>query len=727
MFGGVFTPSILTIFGVIMFMRTGFVTGQAGIWAAIAILLISKVITFLTSLSIGAISTNTEVKGGGAYYLISRSLGPEFGGSIGLTLFLAQAISVPFYVLGFVEALVVTFPEAHAYFFPIGLTIATVLFLVNLVGAQWAIKAQYVILAVLGLAIVTLLGGALVHFDVETLKANLDPLYTGPEYDFWVVFAIFFPAVTGIMAGVNMSGDLEDPAKSIPRGTLLAVGVGALVYLIQIILTGGAQSRLQLTGTPYETLLDQALFGAGFLIIAGVFAATVSSALGSLMGAPRILQALARDQIFRFLHPFAKGTLKGDEPRRGLWLTYGITVVVLWLAGNAAGGDALNAVAVVLSMFFLYTYGMTNMAAFVESFSGNPSFRPRFRFFHWTTALAGAAGCAAAAFLIDAAAALIASVIIAAIYVYVERWVLSSAFGDARRGFYYSRVRDNLLKLAGQRKHPKNWRPTTLILSGNPHTRLTLTTYGTWIEAKRGIATLAAVLVGDFRDQLARRQEASDSLQQYIEDNGLNAFSEVVVAPDFDTGMSSLIQCHSIGPIKPNLVLLGWPADDDRAVFFAHFLQLGLQLQMSLVIVVDRGLPAPDTHKRIDIWWRGERNGSLMLILAYLLGLNWEWNQAQIRILRVVGTQAQVQPAHQEIFELAHAARITVEIEVATSDKPFNEVLHEYSHDATLVLLGFLAPSDQGAEAFHAQYDQLLEGMPTTMLVCSSGEADLLA
>jgi amino acid transporter len=203
-FSGVFTPSILTILGVIMFLRTGFVVGQAGILSALVVLLVAEAISLLTALSLAGISTNTPVKGGGAYYLISRVLGPGFGGSIGLALFLAQALSVPFYILGFTEALVQSFPVIRPWFPYISMGTAVVLFGINIVGTSWAIKTQYVVMALLGLSIVSFLGGALWLFRPEQFAANWQSGYTG-HYSFWAVFAIYFPAVTGIMAGVNMS------------------------------------------------------------------------------------------------------------------------------------------------------------------------------------------------------------------------------------------------------------------------------------------------------------------------------------------------------------------------------------------------------------------------------------------------------------------------------------------------------------------------------------------
>lgn len=728
-FGGVFTPSILTIFGIVMYLRAGFCVGQVGIVSALVILGIGELVTLLTALSICAISTNTPVRGGGMYYMISRSLGPEFGGAIGLALFFAQALSAPFYVIGFTEALVYTFPALRAWFLYISLGSAGVLFFITYIGADYAIKFQYLILAVLGLSIIALIGGTAVNFDAALLSRNLHLAPTEPRYSFWIIFAIYFPATTGITAGVSMSGDLQDPKRSLPLGTLLAVGLGTLVYAAQIVLMGGAFDQQTLVEKPYEILVRNALFGAGFLIVAGVFAASLSSAVGSFMGAPRVLQALARDEILRPIRPFAAGSKKRDEPRRALWFNFALTLIVLLWAGNNEGGGALNVVAGIVTMFFLYAYGITNLAAFVESRSANPSFRPKFRLYHWTVALAGAAACIATSFLIDKWAAVGAIVIIAALYAYIKKQLLTTAFGDSRRGYIYSRVRDNLLKLAEMPPHAKNWRPAILVLSRYAQSRPTMMTYANWLECNRGIVSLGRIVVADdFKNILELREGELRRLETWLRQAGLPAFPEVLVTADLDAGLNAMLQCHSIGPIKPNIVMFGWPSEPDRVQPFAAHLRAALEMRKSLVALIDHGLPPEHRkHRRIDVWWRGMANGSLMLILAYLIRGNMEWTGARIRVLRCVENEAGREPAAANLAELVQAARVEAAVKVVVSDAPFPDVLRRESADATTLILGFRVPDEHDAETFYQRFSQMAEGLPTTLLVCSSGEADLLA
>jgi len=726
-FGGVFTPSILTILGVIMFMRAGFVIGQAGIAQALLILLLSKLITFFTGLSISAISTNTPVAGGGAYFLISRVLGPQFGGAIGIALFFAQAFSVPFYILGFVEAITLIFPDLPIPFIALTLSSAVILFIITYSGAGWAIKVQYGIMTLLTLSVLTFLIGALTNFNIELFRTNFHPEYTSGQFNFWSVFAIYFPAATGIMAGVNMSGDLKNPEKSIPRGTLLAIGVGFIIYFLQIIIIGGAQQRSVLISHPFETLMSQSLFGLSIFVALGVLSAILSSAIGSFMGAPRVLQALASDNIIKLLKPLARGSKEKNEPQRAIILTALITFAVLVLSGNGKGGGALNLMATVITMFFLYTYGMTNLAAFIESVSGNPSFRPRFKMFHWSAALLGGAGCVIAAFLIHFWAAVIAVSLIGLLYYYISRKVLTTTFGDARKGFYYSIVRKNLLKLVNLAYHPKNWRPTILVFSGNPNTRLTMVKYAVWFENGKGIVTLAEILSGEFSQMISFRKFAQKRLQDFINKNNIHAFTEVIIAKNFDEGMKTFLQGHSIGPIKPNLIMFGWPGNQNRVRPFIDNIKSAYQLDKSLVIVVDRGIPFANRQKRIDIWWRGKENGSLMLILAYLLSQNWEWVNTTIRLIRQVNNPQGERKAYEVLTQLASEARIKAEVKIVVSKIRFNKILHKYSKDADVVFLGIKKPQQIEAIDFYQRYNDLLEGMPTTLLVLSTGEADLLA
>ena len=729
-FEGVFTPSILTILGVIMFMRASFVVGNAGILYAIAILCLAKAITFTTALSLSAIGTNMQVRGGGAYFLISRVLGPEFGGAIGIALYFALALSVPFYVLGFTEALCRSFPQLAPLFLLVTLGTLAAVFVVSYVGAGWALKAQYLIMAILGLSILAIMGGALSQFSWETFSANLGPGYSAREggagdYTFWLIFAIYFPAVTGIDAGVNMSGDLKDPNKSLPRGTLAAVGVGFLVYFVQIVLSGGAYSRGALIDTPYAVLKDNALFGLSFLVVAGVCAATLSSALGSFLGAPRVLQAVSRDPVLSFLGPFGKGSGPNDEPRRALLLTAAVGVgVLVWAAlTGGAEGAALNLVASVITMFFLYTYGMVNLAAFIEALGKNPSFRPRFRFFHWSTALLGTVGCVAAAFLIDWKAALGAVLMLGGLLYYLRTRELTSSYADARRGFVFANVRKNMLRLSLMKEDTKNWRPTVLIFSGNPASREELVSFGVWLEAGRGIVILDNLLVGPFEQNARHLPNARRQLEAFCRERNLQALPMVLVTEDLASGVSAMLQTAGLGPIVPNLVLFGWAEESGRMGGLGQHIRTANLLDQAVVLLkrdpdllptLERGSART---RRIDVWWRGQANGALMLLLAHLLTRNWEWSGAEVRVLRLVPHENGREPAVQALQALLDASRVDATAVTLVDPRPFAEVLRATSGESACVFLGFGIPEAGTEERWHSGFQTLLDGLPTTLLI----------
>ena len=375
---------------------------------------LATTISLLTSVSLAAIATNRKVKGGGDYYVISRTLGVEFGGALGLILYAAQAISVAFYCVGFGEGVGALVGEGE------------------LVATGAAARGRPVSLRrrVSGRrpghpVPVRDHGhpgkprsrpsspGRAGTWSLQTLDAGWRP--AGDGTGFWIVFAIFFPAVTGFTQGVSMSGDLKDPARSLPSGTFLAVGVSTVVYVAAMFALAGSLPARDLVDD-YDSLRRIAMVPS--LIDAGVLSATLSSALASFLGAPRILQALARDRLFPALAPFARGDGPGGNPRRGVLLTGGIALVTIAL------GD-LNRIAALVSMSFLVSYGLLNYATYVEAVGASPSFRPRFRFFHARASLAGTGLCGLVMLMIDPLASAAALGLLGGLYHYL-RWT-----GDA--------------------------------------------------------------------------------------------------------------------------------------------------------------------------------------------------------------------------------------------------------------------------------------------------------
>ncbi len=718
-FGGVFTPSVLTILGVIMFLRFGQVVGQSGIANALVIVLCAKLITTLTALSISAIATNTRVQGGGAYFLISRSLGVEFGGAIGVVFFLAQAISVAMYVIGFTEALLNLFPEAGSARF-IASSVNLAVFICVYIGAGWTIRLQYGILAVLALSILSFFAGAIPAASLETLQANLKPAYE-PGQNLFLMFALFFPAVTGIMAGVNMSGDLESPSKSIPRGTLGAIGVTGAIYLAIAALLGASRPQNELVGNSF-VMLDIAW--SPLLINAGIFAATLSSALGSMMGAPRILQALARDHIFPRLKPFAKGAGTTNEPRNAVVLTFLIAEAGILL------GD-LNAIAPVITMFFMVTYGTINLACFYESITNNPSYRPTFKASHWSTALLGAVGCTAVMFLMAPLPALGSVAAMATLHWYIKRKEITARWGNVSSGVAFERARRSLLRLEEERYHPKNWRPTVLALSGGAWQRNHLAEFGYLLTAGHGILTLAQIIQGDVENKVERRRQGEQKLRQYIVENDLEAFSTVIVENDLLKGAQAMLQCHGIGGFKPNTLLLGFSEDPGRRVPFFKILRLSLELNRSVIMIRSAG-----NEKRIlwnspkagpiDVWWKGGRNGALQLVLAHLLVQNGQWRRHQIRVMLGISKNADHAKAEQRIQNLLVSARVKATPHIVAAEN-IEEEMRRQSAEAAVVFMGFEPPEEGDEEAFMETITERMGSLPNVILVSSAGNASLTA
>ncbi|MFP6906882.1 MAG: amino acid permease [Verrucomicrobiota bacterium] len=717
-FGGVFTPCTMTILGVILFLRFGQVVGQAGVIHAVIIVLIAKLITTLTTFSLSAIATNTRVRGGGAYYLISRSLGVEFGGSIGVVFFLAQAVSVAMYVIGFTEAFLVAFPGHGFTFMGVSTCMNVLVFACVFIGAGWTIKIQYGILAVLLLSILAVVGGAIPQMSMDTLQSNLSPHYLSGA-GFFTMFALFFPAVTGIMAGANMSGDLRDPGKAIPRGTLWAIAFTGIIYLALIFVLAAVRTAEDLQA---NNLIMESISLSPAMVYTGIFAATLSSALASMMGAPRILQAFARDRIIRSLRPFAKTSGKAGEPRRAIVLTFVIAQMSIFC------GD-LNTIAPIITMFFMITYGMINIACFYEAITNNPSYRPRFRLTHWTLALLGAGGCFLVMFLLHPLWAVIAMAAMAGLWWHISRIEVSKRWGDATSGFAFERCRRALLRLEEERYHPKNWRPSILAFIGLAGSRSHLAEYGHWMTAGHGILSLAQVITGELETRVQRLKIEGDRIREFIEDENIDAFPALVVASEVTDGMKSLIQCHGVGGIRPNTVLIGWSDDAEKYASFGAMLRLCRGLNRSIICM--RGRHEEISHGSvprgpIDIWWRGQQHGPLMLLLAHLLVQNQEWRNRKIRLLRVVSSEQDQADAKERLLQLAKESRISLEAEVFVS-KNVGRKIRSVSAGAALVFLGFDPPVEGQEVAFMNRTNEFTSELPNVALVSSAGGISLYA
>ncbi len=704
-FKGVFTPSILTILGVIMYLRMGYILGNAGLGATLLIVTMSSLITLLTGLSISAIATNMKVGGGGAYYMISRSLGLEPGAAIGLPLFFSQALVVSFYIAGFSESIHALFPTLPTK--AIGVATLVVLTALAYFSADLALKTQFLILAAIVFSLVSLFAGGMP-------EGGLKAVGEVPEtVGFWVIFALFFPAVTGIEAGIAMSGDLKDPARSLPLGTIAAVVTGYAVYMaIPIFLSGFVPREVLLT----DNLMMQKIAWIGEAILVGIWGATLSSALASLLGAPRTLQALARDGVVpRFL---GRGHGDADEPRVATGAAF-----LIALAGVLLGD--LDAIAPILSMFFLTSYGVLNFSAGFEGLISSPSWRPTFRT-PWGLSLLGAFGCVATMFMINAGATFIAAFLCGTVFYLMERRQLRAHWGDMRHGLLMLLARYAVYRLDDSKPDERSWRPSIMVLSGSPASRWYLIELGDALTHGDGFLSVAAILT-DPSGGPERVSKLRDTVKAYLQKRNVPALVQVAVADDVMKGAQSLVRHYGIGPLVPNTYLLGESEEEEN---LPEFIRLLFQIHESRrnVVLVREGQAGPyfGGSRRIDVWWGLglRRNAGLMLALGYMLKTSSEWRRAELYVKTIVDSEEQRPGAEQRHREFLTKTRLQAQGEVivrSSSEHTVFQTIREASQGAHLVFLG-LRPPEEGQDAadYSAYYKKLLEetkGLPPTALV----------
>jgi amino acid transporter len=692
---------------------------------ALIILALANGISVLTTFSLSAIATNLKVKGGGDYYLISRTLGLEFGGAIGIVLFLAQSVSIAFYCIGFGEVLARTLALQGAYDTQIIAAAAVgFLFIFAWLGADWATRFQYVVMAILAAALLSFFIGGIAKWDNALLARN----WTAPEtgLGFWVIFAIFFPAVTGFTQGVSMSGDLQDAGKSLPYGTFIAVGVSIVVYFLAAIVFAAAMPAETLT-SEYGSM--KRVSAVAFLIRAGVIAATLSSAMASFLGAPRILQSLSGDRIFPFLLPFAKGSGSTQNPRRGVLLSAGIAFATIGLG-------KLNVIAPVVSMFFLISYGLLNYATYFEARADSPSFRPRFRWYDKRLSLAGALACLVVMLAINITAGLIAMAILFGIYQYLKRTSGPARWADSRRSYYLQRIRANLLAAAQEPEHPRDWRPQLLVFSDDPHRRQRLLQFAEWLEGDTGFATIVRILEGEGPQMLKLREEAENELRKDIAESASEAFPLVIAAPSLIQGIHTLVQAYGIGPLKVNSILLNWFEKERtqnlgiREILYGRRIKTAFRLGCN-IIVLNAGenewnklKKVPSEKRRIDVWWWDDASSHLMLLLAYLTTRNKDWQAAKIRIL-APSADHPTEKSMADFRRQLEDTRIEAEPEMVFNAKVSNVVA--YSKDASLVFLPFRLKGNQPLDPFDNPVEPILSDLPITALVLASEDIELEA
>ncbi|MBC2712962.1 MAG: amino acid permease [Desulfosarcina sp.] len=722
-FAGVFTPSILTILGIILFLRLGYVVGSAGLGRGLIIIALANAISVLTSISLSAVATNVKVRGGGDYYLISRTLGLEFGGSIGLVLFLAQSVSIAFYCIGFGEAVAAFFPQAHHLTVQlIAAGAVAFLFIFAWQGADWATRFQFFVMALLVAALISFFIGGIRSWDSALLAAN----WAAPENGaaFWVLFAIFFPAATGFTQGVSMSGDLADPGKSIPFGTFLAVGLSIFVYFSAAVLFAAAMPN-SILSTDYGAM--KTISAVGFLIDAGVIAATLSSAMASFMGAPRILQSLAADRIFSVLTPFAKVSEPSGNPRRGVLLSAGIAFVTIALG-------QLNLVASVVSMFFLISYGLLNYATYFEARTQRPSFRPRFKWFSPPLSLLGFVICLGAMLAIDAKSGAAAIALMFSVYQYLKRTAGPARWADSARSHHLQQVRQHLLAAEENPEHARDWRPQLLVFTNDSERRAPLLAFAAWIEGGSGFTEAVQIIEGEGAAARKRRESAHKALSDAIARGRHPMFPLTVCGPDYTQTMGILIQSAGIGPLRPNTVVVNWLGESGKAISgigaynYVKNLRLVFRQGKNLVVLHmdpeswNRLQAEPREGRRIDVWWQGDATSRLMLLLGHLMTRNAPWDKTSLRVL-TQGDGTRIEAEKENLNKILEDIRIDATAHIVEGFDA--DTIVQQSADAAFVFLPMKIEQNRILDPTGKSFERSLPRLPVSAVVMAAEDIDL--
>ncbi|XP_045775676.1 bumetanide-sensitive sodium-(potassium)-chloride cotransporter-like [Maniola jurtina] len=603
---GVLIPCLLNIWGVMLFLRISWVVGQAGIGLTLVIIGISAVVCVITTLSMSAICTNGEIKGGGIYYIISRSLGPEFGASVGIIFAFANAVAASMNTIGFCDSLNDLLKTQGTYIIDnsvndvriVGTVALIVMCVICAVGMDWESKAQNFLVSIIVGAMVDFIVGTLmgpkdlnevakgfVGISTETYAANFGTdfrISEGIQQDFFTVFAIYFPSVTGIQAGANISGDLKDPASAIPKGTLLALLISVISYAVMALFAGGGALR-QASGNFSDlvlangTLVDysgvsncvntiegcefglhnsysvmQLMSAWGPFIYAGCWAATLSTALTNLLSVPRLIQALGRDRIYPGLIFFSKPYGRHGEPYRGYVLTFFVSLIFLLIA-------ELNTIAPLISNFYLASYALINYCTFHAALVRPLGWRPTFRFYNVWLSLVGFLLCVAIMLLISWQTSLVTFAIFFTLYLIVHYRNPDVNWGSSTQAQIYKTALSSAHNLARTGEHVKNYWPQLLVLAGKPQDRPALVDLGSLITKSGSL-----MIVGDISQQKLTYKERAHRRRlgdDWLRERKVRAFCTGVNGFSFENGARALMQATGVGRLAPNVLLMGYKAD----------------------------------------------------------------------------------------------------------------------------------------------------------------------
>jgi amino acid transporter len=700
-FGGVFTPSILTILGVIMYMRLPMISGEAGLIGTLGIILVAHLISISTGLSVSSIATDKKVKEGGTYYIISRSLGLPIGGTLGLALFVGLSFSVSLYLIGFSESFLGYWdlPMDINHIRITGSIILLVVTIITFVSTSLAIKTQYLIMAAIVLSLLSILLG---NHDLAPATPNFFGKGTGVSL--MVLFGIFFPAVTGFEAGVSMSGDLKDPKKSIPVGTISAIAIGLVVYICLAFFFAYTVDG-ELLATDPKALFKIALVPQ--LVIAGIWGATLSSALGSILAAPRILQSTAMDKITpRF---FAKSTGAAKEPRNALLLTFLIAE-----AGILIG--ELDVIARIVSIFFITTYGFLNLSAAFESLT-SADFRPSFKTPPWVS-IVGFLACFIVMIQLDFLAMIGAIVILGALFLFLKQRQLILETGDAWSSVWSTLVRAGLRRLNRASMHTRNWRPNIILFSGQDSARPHLIEMAGAICGRLGMYSAFEMIESNEPRMVKDKRYFSAS-----------AGSDELIIHQHECrkayeGMNEISRVYGFSGVEPDTILMGWSRNLNNKAHFLRAIKNFEESDFNTIFLSYNSLKKYGEKKTIDVWWSGW--GSNLTFCIFLLRhftSSGDWKDAHIRLLVINNLREREETIYRTLRNITDKYRISIEIKIINNSAdalPKTEIISRESSNTDLTFIGIPDKQYRQIEETYEEVMTLSQHLGTFVLLNSS-------
>ncbi len=689
----VFLASVSTILGAVMLLRFGYAVGHVGLLGALAIIALGHLVTVPTALAIAEIATNRRVEGGGEYFIISRSFGTTIGGAIGISLYLSQAISVAFYMIAFAEAFSplagwyqnLTGSPLDPRIVSLPATLGLVAFVLTK-GADLGIKALWAVVGILGISLVTFFLGSP---PPDIVPEGLSLVSQLEESDpFILVFAIVFPAFTGMTAGVGLSGDLANPRRSIPLGIMAATFTGMLVYVLLVIKLSTSASSEALA-TDYLIMGRIALWGP--IIPIGLAAATISSAIGSILVAPRTLQALAKDRIVPFERAnrfLAARVGEKDEPRNATFVTSALALIFVTL-GN------VDVVARIVSMFFMVTYGALCAISFLEHFAARPSYRPSFRS-KWYLSLTGAVMCLILMLQMDLVFALAAIVTMCGLYVLIRRGRGgANDLGAIFQGVMTQATR--YLQIRLQKSPPSDWRPSVITISPRTFDRSSPVQLLEWLCHRYGFGTYLHHIPGMLTpDTFRESRVVQEHLVRAERERRGAIYMDTMVSPSMASALAQSLQMPGVSGMENNTILFELADHDGDEVVQEVLAGLRLSAASRMNrLVLRHGDNFFGSHKSIHVWltWHDTRNANLMILLSYILLGHPDWREAEISIFAAYPRQ-EARERTEQLNEMISGGRLLISeknvLVIGTDDRiDFEQLVEARSGEADLVLVGF--------------------------------------